>query len=142
MIKNYFSIAWRNIRRNKVYAAINISGLAVGIAACLVALGATAAACGVFERAARLLGSADALLRASRSEIAAYAMLVDAKDENAAGFYEHLGFERLSAGRRLIRRQSHPGADLVEAPHLCRPGCSPSLSRRSACVSASLDRSP
>jgi GNAT superfamily N-acetyltransferase len=47
---------------------------------------------------------ADALLRASRSEIAAYAMLVDAKDENAAGFYEHLGFERLSAGRRLIRR--------------------------------------
>src|SRR5215510_8923990 len=36
MIRNYFSIAWRNIRRNKVYAVINISGLAVGIAACLV----------------------------------------------------------------------------------------------------------
>jgi hypothetical protein len=47
---------------------------------------------------------ADALLRASRSEIAAYAMLVDAKDENAARFYEHLGFDRLSGGRRLIRR--------------------------------------
>jgi len=36
VFKNYFSIAWRNIKRNKVYAAINISGLAVGIAACLV----------------------------------------------------------------------------------------------------------
>jgi predicted permease len=36
MIRNYFSIAWRNIKRNKVYAAINISGLAVGIAASLV----------------------------------------------------------------------------------------------------------
>jgi len=36
MIRNYFNIAWRNIRRNKVYAAINISGLAVGIAACLI----------------------------------------------------------------------------------------------------------
>jgi GNAT superfamily N-acetyltransferase len=47
---------------------------------------------------------ADALLRASRSEIAVYAMLVEAKDENAARFYAHLGFERLSAGRRLIRR--------------------------------------
>lgn len=36
MIRNYISIAWRNIKRNKVYAATNISGLAVGIAACLV----------------------------------------------------------------------------------------------------------
>ena len=36
MIRNYISIAWRSIKRNKAYAAINISGLAVGIAACLV----------------------------------------------------------------------------------------------------------
>ena len=36
MITNYFTSAWRNIKRNKAYAAINISGLAVGIAACLV----------------------------------------------------------------------------------------------------------
>lgn len=47
---------------------------------------------------------ADALLRAARSEIAAYAMLVDAKDESAARFYEHLGFERLNTGRRLVRK--------------------------------------
>lgn len=47
---------------------------------------------------------ADALLRAARSEIAAYAMLMNAKDESAARFYEHLGFERLSTGRRLVRR--------------------------------------
>jgi putative ABC transport system permease protein len=36
MIKNYFKIAFRNIVRNKVYAGINIGGLAVGIAACLL----------------------------------------------------------------------------------------------------------
>jgi GNAT superfamily N-acetyltransferase len=46
----------------------------------------------------------DACQRATRSEIASYGMLVDAKDDNAARFYEHLGFERLGAGRRLIRR--------------------------------------
>ncbi|HVW95066.1 MAG TPA: ABC transporter permease [Mucilaginibacter sp.] len=36
MLKNYFKIAWRNIIHHKVYAAINISGLTVGIAACLL----------------------------------------------------------------------------------------------------------
>ncbi|HZE92593.1 MAG TPA: GNAT family N-acetyltransferase [Rhizobacter sp.] len=35
---------------------------------------------------------ADALDRAARSEIAAYALVVDAKDESAAGFYRHHGF--------------------------------------------------
>lgn len=32
MLKNYFKIAWRNLARNKVYAAMNITGLAAGIA--------------------------------------------------------------------------------------------------------------
>ncbi|WP_121808133.1 ABC transporter permease [Mucilaginibacter kameinonensis] len=36
MIKNYFKIAWRNLMRNKSYASINITGLAIGIAACLL----------------------------------------------------------------------------------------------------------
>jgi len=36
MIKNYFKIAWRNVLRHKGYAAINVSGLTVGIAACLL----------------------------------------------------------------------------------------------------------
>lgn len=35
---------------------------------------------------------ADALDRAARSEIAAYALMVDAKDEAAAVFYRHHGF--------------------------------------------------
>lgn len=35
---------------------------------------------------------ADALERSSRSEIAAYALMVDAKDEAAAAFYRHHGF--------------------------------------------------
>ncbi|HZY38458.1 MAG TPA: ABC transporter permease [Mucilaginibacter sp.] len=36
MIKNYLKSAWRNIVCHKGYAAINISGLTVGIAACLL----------------------------------------------------------------------------------------------------------
>ena len=36
MIKNYFKIAFRNIKRYKGYSVINITGLAVGIAACLL----------------------------------------------------------------------------------------------------------
>ena len=35
---------------------------------------------------------ADALHRAARSEIAAFALIVDAKDEAAAAFYRHHGF--------------------------------------------------
>ena len=35
---------------------------------------------------------ADAVNRTARSEIAAYALVVDAKDEAAAGFYRHHGF--------------------------------------------------
>ncbi len=32
MIKNYVKIAWRNLLRNKLYSAINIGGLAIGMA--------------------------------------------------------------------------------------------------------------
>lgn len=38
MLKNYFKIAWRNMTRHKAYSAINILGLAIGIAACLLIL--------------------------------------------------------------------------------------------------------
>src|SRR5215218_4754358 len=31
MLKNYFKIAWRNIKRNKVNSFINIAGLAIGV---------------------------------------------------------------------------------------------------------------
>ncbi|MFC3873678.1 GNAT family N-acetyltransferase [Neisseria musculi] len=35
---------------------------------------------------------ADALLRCARAEIAAFALIVEAKDETAAAFYRHFGF--------------------------------------------------
>ena len=38
MIKNYFKIAFRNLVKNKFYTSINITGLAVGIATCLLIL--------------------------------------------------------------------------------------------------------
>jgi putative ABC transport system permease protein len=36
MIKNYLLIAWRNLLKHKIFSLINILGLAIGIAACLL----------------------------------------------------------------------------------------------------------
>src|SRR6201989_3049068 len=36
MFTLYWRIAWRILTRNKIYAAVNIAGLALGICACLV----------------------------------------------------------------------------------------------------------
>ena len=36
MFKNYFKIAWRNLQRNKMYSFINIAGLAIGLAVCML----------------------------------------------------------------------------------------------------------
>ena len=36
MIKNYIKIAWRNLLKNKGYSALNIGGLAVGMAVALL----------------------------------------------------------------------------------------------------------
>jgi len=35
MIKNYFKIAWRNITGNKLFATLNIAGLAIGMCVCI-----------------------------------------------------------------------------------------------------------
>lgn len=45
---------------------------------------------------------ADALERAARSEIASYAMVVDAKDEKAVAFYRHHGFVALPDAPRTL----------------------------------------
>lgn len=36
MLKNFIIIAWRNLLRNKLHTLINVAGLCIGIAACLV----------------------------------------------------------------------------------------------------------
>jgi putative ABC transport system permease protein len=36
MLKNYFKIAWRNLLRNKLYSFVNISGLSIGMAVCIL----------------------------------------------------------------------------------------------------------
>ncbi|HOY12021.1 MAG TPA: ABC transporter permease [Saprospiraceae bacterium] len=36
MIKNYIKIAWRNLLKSKLYSAINIIGLSIGISACIL----------------------------------------------------------------------------------------------------------
>ena len=36
MLRNYFKIAWRNLRKNKIFSSINIIGLAIGMAACII----------------------------------------------------------------------------------------------------------
>jgi putative ABC transport system permease protein len=36
MLRNYFKIAWRHLAKNKLHASINIVGLAIGLATCLL----------------------------------------------------------------------------------------------------------
>ncbi|MCR8556870.1 ABC transporter permease [Mucilaginibacter sp. BJC16-A38] len=36
MLKNYFKIAWRNLKKNRLYAFVNITGLTIGIVSCLL----------------------------------------------------------------------------------------------------------
>ncbi|MCF2443537.1 ABC transporter permease [Dyadobacter sp. CY345] len=36
MIRNYLKIAWRNLLRNRIFSAINIVGLAIGLASCML----------------------------------------------------------------------------------------------------------
>src|SRR6185295_13862817 len=36
MVKNYFIIAVRNLWRNKIFSIINISGLSIGLASCML----------------------------------------------------------------------------------------------------------
>jgi putative ABC transport system permease protein len=38
MFKNYLTTSWRNILKNKTFSAINVLGLAIGLAACLLIL--------------------------------------------------------------------------------------------------------
>src|SRR5438045_1654577 len=38
MFKNYLKTAWRNLWKNKTFSFINIAGLAIGMAACLLIL--------------------------------------------------------------------------------------------------------
>jgi len=36
MIKNYLKTAWRNLKRNKIYSIINITGLSIGLSVCML----------------------------------------------------------------------------------------------------------
>ncbi len=38
MLKNYLKVAWRNMMRSKIFTLINVMGLAVGMAACILIL--------------------------------------------------------------------------------------------------------
>jgi ribosomal protein S18 acetylase RimI-like enzyme len=45
---------------------------------------------------------ADAAVRAARSEVAVFALIVDAKDDAAAAYYRHHGFEALGDNHRQL----------------------------------------
>jgi GNAT superfamily N-acetyltransferase len=55
---------------------------------------------------------ADAAVRATRSEVAVFAMVVDAKDDAAAAFYRHNGFQSFGGkDRQLIVSLKHFAAE-------------------------------
>jgi GNAT superfamily N-acetyltransferase len=80
----------KRLPRYPVIAAILLGRLAIGL-----------------QHQGKRLGAAlvaDAILRCSRSDIVGHLLVVDAKDEAAARFYEHLEFMPLpGAGLRLVR---------------------------------------
>jgi ribosomal protein S18 acetylase RimI-like enzyme len=57
----------------------------------------------------------DAVTRAMRAEPAIFALVVDAKDEAAAGFYEHLGFHRFAARPMTLYRPIAEAASRLAA---------------------------
>jgi putative ABC transport system permease protein len=36
MLKNYFKIAWRNLKKNRLYSIVNVIGLTIGITSCIL----------------------------------------------------------------------------------------------------------
>ena len=36
MLKNYLTIAWRNLMAHRLFSAINVLGLAIGLACCIL----------------------------------------------------------------------------------------------------------
>jgi hypothetical protein len=76
---------------------------------------------------------ADALRRATTAEIAAYALVVDAKDLAAAEFYAHHGFIATSGNPLLQYLPLGTVKGLVKQRPRCFAGCLESLqSRRSS----------
>jgi ribosomal protein S18 acetylase RimI-like enzyme len=59
----------------------------------------------------------DAIARAMRAEPAIFALIVDAKDEVALGFYEHLGFHRFASRPMALFLPIAEAARRISATH-------------------------
>jgi ribosomal protein S18 acetylase RimI-like enzyme len=59
----------------------------------------------------------DAIARAMRAEPAIFALIVDAKDEVALGFYEHLGFYRFASRPMTLFLPIAEAARRIAATH-------------------------
>ena len=67
----------------------------------------------------------DAVVRATRSDPAIFAIVVDAKDEAAVAFYQHLGFRRFTSRPMSLFL---PVSAALEA--IGRKGLTPALRRK------------
>ena len=80
MLRNYLTIAWRNLLRHKVFSLINVLGLAIGMAACLLILQYVS-----FELSYDRHQNADRIYRVSQKSWDGTAWIQDACGYNAAG---------------------------------------------------------
>ena len=58
----------------------------------------------------------DAIARSARADPAIYALIVDAKDENAASFYRHYGFQTFAGRPMSFYLTMATGAKLISEP--------------------------
>ena len=65
---------------------------------------------------------AEALDRAARSEIAAFALMVDAKDKAAVAFYRHHGFMALPDSPRVLFLPLATVQQILGERDSCKPG--------------------
>lgn len=115
MLRNYFTIAFRNLKKHRFYTLINVAGLAIGIAACLVITlyifhelsydKHFAHADRIYRVNAEILFNGNHHRLAVMPAPAAKAFLTDFPEVEASGHFRQWGWRRLKHGDETIKER-------------------------------------